>query len=141
MRCQSYAVICVALLIAAAATQVVAQPARYLEQRQDHFDGGNANTWLQAYISYPKIHTIYSFSFSFFNSYYVNDSQWLPGSRAPVFLCIGGEGPPLDGSVVTYLLTRLRIVTIHVPSMTHYIRFLATGYIISSLQRRRGVAA
>jgi hypothetical protein len=56
--------------------------ARYLEQRQDHFDGSNTHTWLQAY--------------------YVNDSHWLPGSRAPVFLCVGGEGPPLDGSVVTF---------------------------------------
>jgi hypothetical protein len=53
MRCQSSAVICAALLLTAAATQVVAQSARYLEQRQDHFDGGNANTWLQAYTSYP----------------------------------------------------------------------------------------
>jgi serine protease 16 len=69
-------VVCVCVAAAACAPR-----ARYLQQRQDHFDGGNANTWPQAY--------------------YVNDSQWLPGSRAPVFLCIGGEGPPLDGSVVT----------------------------------------
>eukprot|EP00039_Didymoeca_costata_P018921 m.335520 g.335520 ORF g.335520 m.335520 type:complete len:495 (-) comp17619_c0_seq1:59-1543(-) len=53
---------------------------RYLEQNQDNFDGTNTNTWLQAY--------------------YVNDTFWQPGSDAPVFLCVGGEGPPLDGSVV-----------------------------------------
>jgi hypothetical protein len=62
-------------------TAAIAPSARYVQQRQDHFDGGNPNTWQQAY--------------------YVNDSQWIPGSYAPVFLCIGGEGPPLDGSVVT----------------------------------------
>ena len=33
-------------------------------------------------------------------AYYVNDTFWKPGSDAPVFLCVGGEGPPLDGSVV-----------------------------------------
>jgi serine protease 16 len=53
---------------------------RYFSQDQDHFDGTNVNTWLQAY--------------------YVNDTFWTPGSDAPVFLCVGGEGPPLDGSVV-----------------------------------------
>ena len=68
----------------AAATSAVAPSARYLQQRQDHFDGSNTNTWQQAY--------------------YVNDSHWQPASHAPVFLCIGGEGPPLDGSVVTHSL-------------------------------------
>eukprot|EP00755_Sulcionema_specki_P021798 Sspe_Gene.74964::Locus_46842_Transcript_1_1_Confidence_1.000_Length_1086::g.74964::m.74964 len=58
----------------------VASP-RFFEQYQDHFDGTNANTWQQAY--------------------YVNDTYWTPGSAAPVFLCVGGEGPPLDGSVVS----------------------------------------
>jgi len=33
-------------------------------------------------------------------AYYVNDTFWTPGSDAPVFLCVGGEGPPLDGSAV-----------------------------------------
>jgi hypothetical protein len=51
-----------------------------LVQRQDHFDGANTNTWLQAY--------------------YVNDTFWKPNSDAPVFICVGGEGPPLDGSAV-----------------------------------------
>jgi serine protease 16 len=53
---------------------------RYFTQAQDHFDGANPNTWQQAY--------------------YVNDQYWVPGSAAPVFVCVGGEGPPLDGSVV-----------------------------------------
>ena len=30
----------------------------------------------------------------------MNDTFFVPGSNAPVFLCVGGEGPPLDGSVV-----------------------------------------
>lgn len=55
-------------------------PARYHEQSQDHFDAANNNTWLQAY--------------------YVNESFWKPGSDAPIFLCVGGEGPALDASAV-----------------------------------------
>lgn len=53
---------------------------RYFTQDVDHFDGSNGDTWQQAY--------------------YVNDTFWQPGSDAPVFVCVGGEGPPLDGSVV-----------------------------------------
>ncbi len=52
--------------------------AQYFTQKQDHFDGTNTNTWQQAY--------------------YVNDTYFTPGG--PVLLCMGGEGPPLDGSVV-----------------------------------------
>jgi serine protease 16 len=90
MRLQVEADIRAVLLIAAVAATVASPSARYLVQRQDHFDGSNSNTWLQAY--------------------YVNDSQWTPGTRAPVFLCIGGEGPPLDGSVVT--LARLQLAAL-----------------------------
>lgn len=54
--------------------------ARFAVQAQDHFDESNKNSWLQAY--------------------YVNDTFWTPGSAAPVFLCVGGEGPPIDGSAV-----------------------------------------
>lgn len=57
---------------------------RFVTQRQDHFDKFNVKTWQQAY--------------------YVNDTFWTPGSNAPVFLCVGGEGPPLDGSAVTHSL-------------------------------------
>jgi hypothetical protein len=53
---------------------------RYVTQPQDHFDTTNKKTWQQAY--------------------YVNDQHFVKGSDAPVFLCVGGEGPPLDGSVV-----------------------------------------
>jgi len=53
---------------------------RYHTVDQDHFDGTNTQTWQQAY--------------------YVNDTFFVPGSDAPVFVCVGGEGPPLDGSVV-----------------------------------------
>ena len=49
----------------------------FLTQRQDHFDGSNANTWQQAY--------------------YVNDTFWK--GDGPVFLCVGGEGPPLTQHV------------------------------------------
>ena len=30
----------------------------------------------------------------------MNDTFWVPGSDAPIFLCVGGEGPQLDGSVL-----------------------------------------
>jgi thymus-specific serine protease len=55
-------------------------PARYFDQRLDHFDGTNAKNWSQAY--------------------YVNDTFWDPTDPGPVFLCVGGEGPAFDGSVV-----------------------------------------
>ena len=52
----------------------------YFEQRLTHFDGSNEQTWQQAY--------------------YVNDTFWKgPESGAPVFLCVGGEGPAFDPSV------------------------------------------
>jgi serine protease 16 len=54
--------------------------ARYVTTKQDHFDSTNDNTWQQAY--------------------YVNDTFWVPGSDAPIFLCVGGEGPAIDGSAV-----------------------------------------
>ena len=47
---------------------------------QDHSDPSNTATWQQAY--------------------YLNDTFWDGSPSAPVFLCVGGEGPPLDGSVV-----------------------------------------
>mmetsp|Transcript_22469 Transcript_22469/g.55875 ORF Transcript_22469/g.55875 Transcript_22469/m.55875 type:complete len:496 (+) Transcript_22469:102-1589(+) len=50
---------------------------RFFTTLRDHFSG-EPNTWQQAY--------------------YVNASFHKPGG--PVFLCVGGEGPPLDGSVV-----------------------------------------
>lgn len=53
---------------------------RFVTQPQDHFDSANARTWQQAY--------------------YVNDTFFERGSDAPVFLCVGGEGPPIDGSAV-----------------------------------------
>jgi len=53
---------------------------RFVTQRLDHFDGANPATWQQAF--------------------YVNDTFFKPGSSAPVFLCVGGEGPPLDASAV-----------------------------------------
>lgn len=54
--------------------------ARYVTQPRDHFDSSDTKTWQQAY--------------------YVNDTFWVPGSDAPVFVCVGGEGPPIDGSAV-----------------------------------------
>ena len=45
------------------------------------YTGANRDVWQQAY--------------------YVNDTFWNGAdSEAPIFLCVGGEGPPLDGSVV-----------------------------------------
>jgi hypothetical protein len=51
-----------------------------VETRQDHFDAQNDKMWQQAY--------------------YVNDTFWTPGSDAPIFLCVGGEGPALEGDAV-----------------------------------------
>lgn len=56
---------------------------RWLEQRLDHFNvlaatETGATTWLQRY--------------------FVNDTLW--DGRGPVFLCVGGEGPPLEPTVV-----------------------------------------
>ena len=56
--------------------------ARYHNQLQDHFDQSNNRTWPQAY--------------------YVNATFWKPGSQSPIFLCVGGEGPALDSSVVVH---------------------------------------
>ena len=55
-------------------------PPRYFTQQRDHFDDSDTAEWQQAY--------------------YVNDTFWEPGSDAPIYLCVGGEGPALDGSVV-----------------------------------------
>lgn len=30
----------------------------------------------------------------------MNDTFWQQGSGAPIFLCVGGEGPALDASAV-----------------------------------------
>lgn len=58
----------------------LANLAQYHLQLQDHFDPSNNKTWHQAY--------------------YVNDTFWKPQSSAPIFLCVGGEGPALDASAV-----------------------------------------
>lgn len=50
------------------------------EQRLDHFNWEDTRTFRQRY--------------------FVNDQYFKPGSDGPVFLCVGGEGPPLDGMVV-----------------------------------------
>jgi len=53
---------------------------KYFTQQQDHFDDQNVNTWQQAY--------------------YINDTFWKgASSNAPVFLCVGGEGPALTPAV------------------------------------------
>ena len=52
-----------------------------INQKVDHFDRFNLDTFEQRY--------------------FVNDTYWKgPDSGAPVFFCVGGEGPPLDSTVV-----------------------------------------
>lgn len=51
---------------------------RFFTSLRDHFSADNT-TWNQAY--------------------FVNATFYKPGG--PVFLCVGGEGPPLDGSVLS----------------------------------------
>ena len=55
-------------------------PARYFTQLRDHLSANDTTTWQQAY--------------------YVNDTFFT--GDGPVFLCVGGEGPPIDGSAVTH---------------------------------------
>jgi serine protease 16 len=81
--------------------------ARYLTQRQDNFDGSNTNTWQQAY--------------------YVNDTYWRGASSgAPVFLCVGGEGPALDGSAV--------VSSVHCNDAVEWMN--ATGAIMFAVEHR-----
>ena len=55
-------------------------PASYVDQAKDHFST-QSGSWKQAY--------------------YVNDTYFTPGSNAPIFLCVGGEGPALDATAVS----------------------------------------
>ena len=55
------------------------QPPSFHTAKQDNFDDSNKNTWQQAY--------------------YLNSTFFDGHPSRPVFLCVGGEGPPLDGSV------------------------------------------
>lgn len=53
----------------------------YFTQTLDHFDRANTATFQQRY--------------------FLNTTYWRgAGSKAPVFLCVGGEGPPLDWLVL-----------------------------------------
>jgi len=70
-----------AMMDNAAPTVSRGPPPQFVTQKQDNFDESNKNTWEQAY--------------------YVNDTFFEKGSDAPVFLCVGGEGPPIDGSAVS----------------------------------------
>lgn len=55
--------------------------AKSFQQRVDHFDRSNLDTFPQRY--------------------FINDTFWKgPESNAPVFLCVGGEGPPLTYMVL-----------------------------------------
>jgi hypothetical protein len=54
----------------------------YLNQSLDHFNRQDSRTFQQRF--------------------FVNDAYWKGvESNAPVFLCVGGEGPPLDRTVLT----------------------------------------
>eukprot|EP00049_Salpingoeca_infusionum_P005225 m.89520 g.89520 ORF g.89520 m.89520 type:complete len:500 (+) comp12897_c0_seq1:211-1710(+) len=89
------------------ATRAAIGPApRFFTQNQDHFDGTNTNTWNQAY--------------------YVNDTFWKAGSDAPVFLCVGGEGPPIDGSVV--------VASVHCNVAVEYLQ--AKGALMFAVEHR-----
>eukprot|EP01039_Chlorochromonas_danica_P003870 gene3870-4228_t len=52
----------------------------FFEQVLDHFDVHNNVTFKQRY--------------------FVNETYWSKEADAPVFLCVGGEGPPLDRTVL-----------------------------------------
>jgi serine protease 16 len=84
----------------------VGPPPRFFTQDQDHFDGSNSNTWQQAY--------------------YVNDTFFVPGSDAPVFLCVGGEGPALDGTAV--------VSSVHCNDAVEFLQ--ETGALMFALEHR-----
>jgi hypothetical protein len=52
----------------------------FFEQTLDHFNRENNATFKQRY--------------------FVNETYWSKYSNAPVFFCVGGEGPPLDRTVL-----------------------------------------
>ena len=58
-------------------------PTRFFTQVLDHFDPQNSNTWQQRY---------------FIRNEFFEKNRHK--QNAPVFLCVGGEGPPLDENVV-----------------------------------------
>jgi len=68
------------LLLGAAFAHSTTVGPHYFKSLQDHFQASNFNTWNQAY--------------------YVNDTFWK-GGNAPVFLCVGGEGPQITEHVVS----------------------------------------
>lgn len=57
-----------------------APPVQRFAQRVDHFDALNNASWPQRY--------------------FANETFWAAGDRSAVFLCVGGEGPALEPSVV-----------------------------------------
>ena len=67
-------------LLRAAPSSEHGPPPRYFSQKRDHFDASDTSTWQQAY--------------------YVNDTYF--DGTGPVFLCVGGEGPPLSGASVSH---------------------------------------
>mmetsp|Transcript_25134 Transcript_25134/g.67152 ORF Transcript_25134/g.67152 Transcript_25134/m.67152 type:complete len:493 (+) Transcript_25134:57-1535(+) len=79
---------------------------RYVTQPQDHFDTSNSHVWQQAY--------------------YVNDTFWNSSETAPVFLCVGGEGPPMDGSAV--------VDSVHCSVATEWLQ--ETGALMFALEHR-----
>lgn len=82
-------------------------PQIFDQQRQDHFDGTNANVWGQYY--------------------YVNDTFWKgPSTNSPIFLCVGGEGPAFDGSVV--------VDSVHCSNAAEYLE--ETGALMIAIQHR-----
>eukprot|EP01028_Stygiella_incarcerata_P009784 TRINITY_DN472_c0_g1_i1.p1 TRINITY_DN472_c0_g1~~TRINITY_DN472_c0_g1_i1.p1 ORF type:complete len:505 (+),score=103.36 TRINITY_DN472_c0_g1_i1:82-1515(+) len=60
---------------------------QWFTQKLDQFDNLDTKTWQQRY--------------------YVNDSFYKPGSGAPVFFMIGGEGPLSDSSVTDHFVVGL----------------------------------
>jgi serine protease 16 len=57
------------------------QSEKFFEQRLDHFDRSLTTTFKQRY--------------------FINDTFWKGDANAPIFLCVGGEGPPLDRTVLS----------------------------------------
>ena len=72
---------------------------RYFTQVLDHFDPSNKRVWRQRF--------------------FVNDS-FFDSDSGPVFVCVGGEGPPLEPTVSSYILICVsEIFYWSYPSHTH----------------------
>lgn len=82
----------------------VLPPAKWFEQKLDHFDEANKQTWKQ--VSQENIVMYYNSNYftirndtmPFLQRYYVNEKYYK--KNGPIFLMIGGEGEATSGTML-----------------------------------------